>query len=160
MDAAARLSGQSATFAQGTDREREDVILTNVISFDVRVFDPKAKAQASGTMTLYPGDPGYTSGSGASGAYIDLGGGQGGRLAQAPEPNSGLVPSAVPTGVATYDTWSQSYTFGGSGLNDPATYTRAPPYSVPLEGVEVRIRCYDPTSKQVRQVSVRQTFRR
>jgi prepilin-type N-terminal cleavage/methylation domain-containing protein len=153
MDAAARLTGQSSTFAPGTDREREDVILTNVIAFDVRVFDPRAKAQASGATTLYPGDPGYTSGSGASGAYIDLGGGQGGRLGQPADPKSGLPRP-------TYDTWSQSYIFGGSGLNDPAASTRAPPYPVPLDGVEVRIRCYDPTSKQVRQVSVRQTFRR
>jgi hypothetical protein len=66
----------------------------------------------------------------------------------------------VPTGVATYDTWSQHYEVGGPGLNDPAAYTTAPPYPVPLEGVEVRIRCYDPTSKQVRQVSVRHTFQR
>jgi hypothetical protein len=88
----------------------------------------------------------------ASGAYIDLGGGQGGRLSQPPDPKSGLV--------ATYDTWSQHYVAGGTGLNDRDAYTRAPPYPVPLEGVEVRIRCYDPTSKQVRQVSVRHTFRR
>jgi type II secretory pathway pseudopilin PulG len=155
----ARLTWQSATFSQ-TDRVWEDVILTNVISFDVRVFDPQAKAQVSGTTTLYPGDPGYTSGAGASGAYIDLGGGQGGRLAQPVDSKSRLVAPAVPTGVATYDTWSQHYEVGGPGLNDPAAYTTAPPYPVPLEGVEVRIRCYDPTSKQVRQVSVRHTFQR
>jgi prepilin-type N-terminal cleavage/methylation domain-containing protein len=160
VDGNARLGDttDTGTFDK-TDRVWEDVILTNVISFDVRVFDPQAKAQVSGTTTLYPGDPGYTSGVGAAGAYIDLGGGQGGRLAQPPDGKSGLVPTAVATGVATYDTWSQSYTFVGSGLNDPAQYTRAPPYPVPLEGVEVRIRCYDPTSKQVRQVSVRHTFR-
>ncbi|MFM7137691.1 MAG: prepilin-type N-terminal cleavage/methylation domain-containing protein [Planctomycetota bacterium] len=157
MDATARLTSQSASFSQ-TPRVWEDVILTNVIAFDIRVFDPQAKAQTSGTTTLYPGDPGYTSGMGASGAYIDLGGGQGGRLAQAPDSKSGLVPPTVPTGVATYDTWSQSYIFGGLGFNDPTRYDRAPPYPVPLSGVEVRIRCYDPTSKQVRQVTVHHTF--
>jgi type II secretory pathway component PulJ len=161
LDPAARPTWQAATFSQ-TDRVWEDVILTNVVSFDVRVFDPQAKAQAAGSATLYPGDPGYlaASAAGAAGAYVDLGGGQGGRLSQPPDPKSGLVAPAVPAGVATYDTWSQHYEAGGTGLNDPAASTRAPPYPVPLEGVEVRIRCYDPTSKQVRQVSVRHTFRR
>jgi type II secretory pathway component PulJ len=163
LSTAARPMWQATTFSE-TERVWEDVILTNVVSFDVRVFDPQAKARAGTltppTPTLYPGDPGYASGAGAAGAYIDLGGGQGGRLSQPADPKSGLVAPAVPAGVATYDTWSQHYVAGGTGLNDPAAYTRAPPYPVPLEGVEVRIRCYDPTSKQVRQVSVRHTFRR
>ncbi len=156
LDIAARPTWQAATFSQ-TERAWEDVILTNVVSFDVRVFDPQATARRAGGVTLYPGDPGYAAGTPATpapaaGAYIDLGGGQGGRLGQPADPKSGLV--------ATYDTWSQHYVAGGAGLNDPAAYTRAPPYPVPLEGVEVRIRCYDPTSKQVRQVSVRHSFRR
>ena len=169
LDANARLGYvEAGTQVTGTfddtPRAWEDVILTNVVSFDVRVFDPQAKAQAGTltppTPTLYPGDPGYASGAGAAGAYIDLGGGQGGRLSQPADPKSGLVAPNVPAGVTTYDTWSQHYEVGRTGLNDPAAYTRAPPYPVPLEGVEVRIRCYDPTSKQVRQVSVRHTFRR
>ncbi len=169
LDANARLGYvEAGTQVTGTfddtPRAWEDVILTNVVSFDVRVFDPQAKARAGTltppTPTLYPGDPGYASGAGAAGAYIDLGGGQGGRLSQPADPKSGLVAPNVPAGVTTYDTWSQHYEVGGTGLNDPAAYTRAPPYPVPLEGVEVRIRCYDPTSKQVRQVSVRHTFRR
>ena len=161
LDTAARPTWQAATFSQ-TERVWEDVILTNVVSFDVRVFDPQAKARTAGGLTLYPGDPGYAAGTPATaaGAYIDLGGGQGGRLGQPADPKSGLVAPAVPAGTATYDTWSQHYVAGGSGLNAPAAYTEVPPYPVPLEGVEVRIRCYDPTSKQVRQVSVRQTFRR
>jgi type II secretory pathway pseudopilin PulG len=215
LNATARPTWQSATFSQ-TDRVWEDVLLTNVISFDVRVFDPQATAQPYTDTTVsppkettrYPGDPGYNASMKgtatvwppasppqvgdvwrlsspvppgtppgyaagslvtytgttwkicASGAFIDLGGGQGGRLAQPVDSKSRLVGPAVPTGVATYDTWSQHYEVGGPGLNDPAAYTTAPPYPVPLEGVEVRIRCYDPTSKQVRQVSVRHTFQR
>lgn len=34
----------------------------------------------------------------------------------------------------------------------------SPPYPYPLRGIEVRIRCYEPSSRQVRQVTVRQTF--
>jgi hypothetical protein len=155
VDGNARLgdAADTGTF-DNTDRVWEDVILTNVIGFDVRVYDPQARANPASGVTLYPGDPGYATGSGAEGAYIDLGGGQGGRLAQAPDPKSQLQRP-------TYDTWSQHYEFtaaGRSGLNDPSQYATAPPYPVPLRGIEVRIRCYDPSSKQVRQISVRHTF--
>jgi len=154
VDAASRLP-QQATF-EATSRSGEDLVLTNVVSFDMRVFDPEARAQVSGTITRYPGDPGYSPGTGAYGAYVDLGAGQGGRLARAMETNSKLS-GARPT----YDTWSQHYEFtaaGRSGLNVSTEYTTAPPYPVPLRGVEVRIRCYDPVGKQVRQVTVRQSF--
>jgi prepilin-type N-terminal cleavage/methylation domain-containing protein len=154
VDAQSRLQ-PAATF-EGTSRAGEDLVLTNVVSFDMRVFDPEARAQVSGTITRYPGDPGYSPGTGAYGAYVDLGAGQGGRLARAMETNSRLS-GARPT----YDTWSQHYEFtaaGRSGLNSSTEYTTSPPYPVPLKGVEVRIRCYDPVGKQVRQVTVRQSF--
>jgi hypothetical protein len=154
VDATSRLPAQ-ATF-ETTSRSGEDLVLTNVVSFDMRVFDPEARAQVSGTITRYPGDPGYSPGTGAYGAYVDLGAGQGGRLARPMEANSRLS-GARPT----YDTWSQHYEFtvaGRSGLNVSTEYATAPPYPVPLRGVEVRIRCYDPVGKQVRQVTVRQSF--
>ena len=165
VDGNARMGDAIATGTfDDTDRVWEDVILTNVISFDARVFDPQAMARAptagAGDVTFFPGDPGYTDGTGAPGAYgaygayIDLGGDQGGRLAQAPDPKAGRPRP-------TYDTWSQHYEFNNPkpGLNVPGQYQTAPPYPVPLEGLEVRIRCYDPSSKQVRQVTVRHTFR-
>jgi hypothetical protein len=154
VDATSRLPAQ-ATF-ETTSRSGEDLVLTNVVSFDMRVFDPEARAQVSGTITRYPGDPGYSPGTGAYGAYVDLGAGQGGRLARPMEANSRLS-GARPT----YDTWSQHYEFtaaGRSGLNVSTEYATAPPYPVPLRGVEVRIRCYDLVGKQVRQVTVRQSF--
>lgn len=150
-------ANDTGTF-DNTNRVWEDVILTNVIGFDVRVYDPEAQARTANGVTMYPGDPGYAAATAApaAGAYIDLGGGQGGRLAQPPAPKSGLTRP-------TYDTWSQHYEFtaaGRSGLNDPTQYQTAPPYPVPLRALEVRIRCYDPSSKQVRQVTVRHTFDR
>lgn len=155
VDAQSRLQ-PAATF-EGTSRAGEDLVLTNVISFDMRVFDVEARAQVSGAITRYPGDPGYSTGSGAFGAYVDLGAGQGGRLARPMEANSRL-PGSRPT----YDTWSEHYEAlmnpGRAGVNAIGDCVTAPPYPVPLEGVEVRIRCYDPTSKQVRQVTVRQSF--
>jgi hypothetical protein len=73
------------------------------------------------------------------------------------EAKSGLPPTRP-----TYDTWSQHYEFqmnpGRAGVNAAGDCMTSPPYPVPLKGVEVRIRCYDPTSKQVRQVTVRHTF--
>ena len=43
-------------------------------------------------------------------------------------------------------------------LSDPGEAETIPPYPFPLRGVEVRIRCYEPSSRQVRQVTVRHTF--
>lgn len=116
----------------GTDQEGEDVVLSNVIAFDVRAFDPQASD------------------------YIDLGVGGVGVLAGAPSTKSGLT-------TPTYDTWSVHYEFANpptGGFNDAAQYTRGPPYPVPLRGIEVQIRCYEPTSKQVRQITVLHSFRR
>ena len=183
----------NATF-DNTDRVWEDVILTNVIAFDVRVYDPQAKAQNVSGITLYPGDPSYDAGgaSGASGAYVDLGWGGGSAVAISGSfppsgftafqsagvqvsgtPNTGTLP------VATYDTWSLHYEFNGEnedgdakidegtdGIDDnsdslpdnPPESETSPPYPVSLRGLEVRIRCYEPTSKQIRQITVRHTF--
>jgi|688.fasta_scaffold26947_8 hypothetical protein len=156
----------SAGSLRGTVRDGEDVMLTNVISFDVRVFDPQARAQVVSTIVRYPGDPTYVAGTGPAGAYVDLGAGQAaGLLSLAPDAKSGL------TGIVAYDTWSLAYEFNGAGTNgqddngdglpdDSAELVKPPPYAVPLRGIEVRIRCYEPSSGQVRQMTVRHTFQR
>jgi len=188
-----------ATF-DSTDRVWEDVVLSNVIAFDVRVFDPLAKTQLTGTMSLIPGDPSYNAATaaGASGVYVDLGWGNvlGTRnpvaitgtfppVGQTAFQSDGVrvtnTPRSLPASslVATYDTWSLHYEFDGenedgdtaidegtNGVDDNADdlpdnvveYETSPPYPVPLRGVEVRIRCYEPRSKQVRQITVRHTF--
>jgi hypothetical protein len=157
-----------------TPREGEDVVLTNVIAFDVRVFDPRATAQAGPGTSLFPGDPGYSAGTGAYGAYIDVGSGQGGGVLSGP-----MHQKARLAGPPTYCTWSTGYELNGqdddgdgkvdqgtngaddngNGLIDEATESETmAPYPVPLRGVEVRIRCYEPVSKQVRQITIRQAF--
>jgi hypothetical protein len=159
------------------NREGNDVVLTNVIAFDVRVFDPSAP-----TIT----------GAASTGAYVDL------------NWNGGSTPATIGTtfpaagnsafqgqgmsyknnatatlGFPTYDTWSLHYEFNGvdedgdglidEGTNgqddnsngiidDSAEAETSPPYPVPLRGLEVRIRCYEPSSRQVRQITVRHTF--
>jgi len=172
-----------ATF-DGTSRDGEDVVLTNVVAFDVRVFDPQARAQTlASAMTRYPGDPGYGTGNGSFGAYVDLGShGTGGLGTSAVTPlTAAMNARSRLTAAPTYDTWSLHYEFNGAdedgqfgadqgvnGIDDnaddladnPAEFETAPPYAAPLRGIEIRIRCYEPTSKQVRQITVRHTFLR
>jgi prepilin-type N-terminal cleavage/methylation domain-containing protein len=147
---AGRLTAD-ATF-DNTDRVWEDVLLTNVISFDVRVFDPQSPADS---------------------AYVQLSG--------SPSATSTLLRAADDRSrlSSTYDTWSLHYEFNGldedndgviddgtDGLDnnnngvpdDPAEYETSPPYPVPLRGIEVRIRCYEPSSREVRQMTVRHSF--
>ena len=55
----------------------EDVILTDVLSFDVRVFDPMAPLMTAATgEVLVPSDPGYVNATGnvaGFGAFVDMG---------------------------------------------------------------------------------------
>jgi len=164
-----------ATYGQLTgNRQGEDIILTNVLAFDIRVFDPRVPLNDTGVTAVDPGDPGYGSGSSASvsGAYVDLGSGAA---------TTTLMGSATSKSKLTgiYDTWSTHYEFNGidednSGVTDQGTngiddnsngivdesaeQETAPPYPVALRGVEIRIRVYEPASRQVRQVTVRHTF--
>lgn len=177
-------------------REGEDVILSNVIAFDVRVFDAEAPLRQSSAGATTPGDFGFGSVSGpvvAQGAYVDLKWG----TASNPLPFSAAFPPAGSTafqglgvsvragggvatlGMPTYDTWSTHYEANGidedgdgepdegtngfdddddSLVDEPDEQETSPPYPVPLRGMEVRIRCYEPSSRQVRQVTVRHTF--
>jgi hypothetical protein len=46
----------------------------------------------------------------------------------------------------------------GNGQYDPAETEAPPPYRVPLQGLQVRIRVFDPDSRQIREVVVAQEF--
>ena len=196
----------------GGPRAGEDVVLTNILAFDVRVFDPAAPIQNRGADAVTPGDPGYVATAAAltQGAYVDLNwrrqsvpslfpllpGGTfppGTTAAVSSFSDLGLqvinssaatgnllAPATDPSGMtAAYDTWSTHYeadgvdqdgqlgadqgTNGfdddGDGLIDEADEAEtSPPYPVALRGIEVRIRCYEPSSRQIRQVTVRHTF--
>jgi len=171
-------------------RVGEDVVLTNVLAFDVRVFDPAAPVAISDDVAVVPGDANWGGSAVSSGAYIDLGtgttnpllAGLTGHFSGPCNGRSGLN-TASPT-LRIYDTWSTHYEsnglnengnlVGGSPLidegtngqddnsdgvpDDPAERETSPPYPVALRGMEIAIRCYDPQSRQVRQVTVRHTF--
>lgn len=151
------IAAASATVANGEiltgTREGEDVVLSNVIAFDVRIFDPEIPATAASR-------------------YVDLGAGNTTVLTRAPATKSKML-------VPTYDTWSMHYESNGldedgaqgvdqgtNGVDNNGNtiideieeLETAPPYAVPLKGLEIRIRCYDPTSRQVRQTTVRHSF--
>jgi hypothetical protein len=155
----------------GTDdantRLADDVVLNNVIGFDVKAWDYQAQQYVclgeQGTMS-------FTSAS--NGTQPDA------RATKAsPYPQALQAP--------TYDTWSQSYEnegiqfdTGGNHkqdsnagrstngfdndsdgvVNDMSEWITAPPYLVPLRGIQVKIRCFEPNSRQVREVTVEQDF--
>jgi hypothetical protein len=158
-------------------RVGEDVVLTNVIAFDVRVFDPQAPL-----------------GGGVTGDYVDLGsagtanpvvsigatfppaagtifGTNGMRVSNAAN-NRVLSRPTYDTGSGhyeangldedgdgVYDEGTNGFDDNGNGvIDDLAERETSPPYPVPLRGIEVRIRCYEPSSRQVRQVTIRHTF--
>lgn len=173
-------------FDVDSPRYGEDIVLTNVLTFDVRVFDPGAPVTWGSSTALVPQDAGpFTSGT-ACGGYVDLGHGVTTNALLATEgisPHFGGYGQGSLAGSAmsrrTYDTWSTHYESNGldeDGIYGPdqgsdgldnnndgqvdeiAEQETSAPYPYPLRGLEVRIRCYEPSSRQVRQVTVRHTF--
>lgn len=141
------------TLSDTNQMRADDVVLTNVIGFDVKAWDPGA------------------------GAYVDLGGttpvaavtfaGNG-------QPNSGLATGTT----RVYSTWPTHYEYVGTSANDSQAgravngfdddnngiiddaneLITAPPYPYPLRGIQVKIRVFEPDSQQVREVTVVQDF--
>jgi hypothetical protein len=194
--------------SRGSSRVGEDAVLTNVLAFDVRVFDPGAPVNVAGDVAIVPGDSGFAPAAqpSANGAYVDLGWNRGisnavatsglrPRFADLGDSRSGLQASGTVPRV--WDTWSTHYESNGldddgdgvvdqgsDGLDNDGdgkvdespfdadgdgTYTNdprddwgeletLPPYRFPLRGIEIRLRCYEPSSRQVRQVTIRHSF--
>jgi hypothetical protein len=171
-------------------REGEEVVLTNVLSFNVQVFDPGAEVRSNGAAAVEPGDPGYidvpaNNNNPARGAYMDLGdtsvpGVIFGAMANDAATKSGLSPSNRFV-YSTYDTWSFHYEHDGidqnndrafdpgtnglddnpqtnPGVDDVSERETSPPYPYPLRGLRVKLRVYEPSSKQVREMTVVQSF--
>ena len=220
------ITGTLQSYGDRT-RVAEDVILTNVLSFDVKVWDPGAPVlEATDGSALLPGDPGYIQrlidlNSGgvnvlSYGAYVDLnymcrlgtGGintylsnlgpllprplfhwaGDARSRLRGTEPNVN-IPLPDELLPAVYDTWSFHYERDGfdqdqdglfdegtngfdddgtGGVDDagdlnavppvPGELEAPPPYPYPLRGIQVKIRTFDPDSRQIREVTVEQEF--
>ncbi len=200
---------------QGT-RVAEDVILTNVIGFDVKAWDSDAPMLRGvndnntpsnladdtvfADVVVIPGDPGYElalahlveelSKLPASqnqdylpigyGAYVDLCYARGNITTSFAGP--GEAKSQLDNGLGwTYDTWSFHYEHdgvdtdvdtpalidegtdgfdndGGGIVDDADERETSAPYPVPLRGIQVKIRVFEPDSRQIREVTVRQDF--
>lgn len=174
MDQAVVLTG---------DRTGEDVILSNVIAFDIRVFDRFAHIQNSNGEPVSPGDPGFKSGDPSlaigQGAYVDLQhAGGSGDFTSVP-----MTKSLFGNSYPTYDTWSYFYEHdgvnqNGNSLTDEGTdgidnvgvgtvagavddveeRETSPPYPVPLRGIQIRLRALERDTRQVRQATLVQDF--
>jgi hypothetical protein len=127
---------------------------------------------------LSPGDFKYEGEPIGRGAFVDLGQGNmvgvsEGEFSRPPHPKSKLSEVAGASGI--YDTWSYHYewvtidgrprpaadgrdTKGADGedgvVDDAGERQSSPPYPVPLRGLQVQVRVYDPSTRQVRQATV------
>jgi len=173
----------------------DDVLLTNVIAFDVRVWDSLAELRENNGVVTKPGDPGWPAGTAVgTGAYVDLGYDPA-IISQFASVNNHQKPYGGTdfrlgrdAANRIYDTWSLHYENDGidqdgllgpdngtNGLDDSSPlnglidetnlvnptlseWDTQPPYAIPLRGVEITLRVYEPSSQQVREVVIVQNF--
>jgi hypothetical protein len=198
------FAGNSGGGVPASPRYGDDVLLTNVLSFDVQVYDPAAPVEVSASAALTPNDPAYSPSGSVLGAYANLGWAPGypgplfnlqAEQSYAPDlapqpllsPHLPSYPSNIDTSTdppissgtsltRTYDTWSMHYENNGiddddsGGLIDEGTngldddtdgivddadeFETRPPFAAQLRGIRVTIRVYEPSSQQIRQVTV------
>lgn len=186
----------STNYVQTGNATGADLVLSNLLAFDVKAFDPTAaihqhvgpdgSANTNDDEAVVPGDRGFaTTGQTVigKGAFVDL---NYARYAAVSSTFSGQPQTRSQLGsVATYDTWAFDYEHDGanqdgdtdtagtpiidegtngfddleggvyaSGIDDAAERETAPPYAPPLRGVQVRLRVYEPDSRQIRQATV------
>lgn len=145
-----RLADNALSGGAAGTRVADDVILTNVIGFDVKAWDPGAAAYV---------DLGYNP-SGTATRFNDCG-----------DSNSSLraddnLHARVYDTYSTshFDvTWSNGIDDDSNGVVDDATASelgtnKSPPYPYPLRAVQIKIRVFEPDSKQIREVTVVQDF--
>ena len=158
----------------------EDIILSDVIGFDIKLFDPTVPlvANSSNLDTVVPGDPGFDPSAKVLGfgGFVDLG-----FLRYQPGVKSlfaGLPHTKSQLKQLVYDTWSLDYEYDGFnqdggvldqgtngldnnaslGVDDLGERETSPPYPHPLRGIQIIIRTLDPDSRQVRQITVTSDF--
>ena len=152
-------------------RQGEDIILTNVLAFDVKAYDPNVPVLLNNNVATLPSDPGYSGSIAGYGGYVDL------NYANDADISYFSGPGDTKSGLtAVYDTWSTHYEAAGTAtgidgldnnvvgedgygvVDDISEMQAPPPYPYPLRGIQIKIRVYEPDSKQVREVTVVQDF--
>jgi len=98
-------------------RAGEDVILTNVLSFDIKVWDPNTKD------------------------FVDLG-----------TKGTAWENSSQPDLPRTWDAWTWEY------VKEHGNTTGLPPFTEPLKAIQITIRCFDPASQIIKQITVVHQF--
>jgi hypothetical protein len=170
----------NTVLALAGSRSGEDVVATNVLSFDVQLLDPQAvERQRDDTLRLQPMDRDYFDSSPAltnlattAPVYGNLGfnalaGGTGAPTA-APGIFGGfgrLGHRLAGTGTTsrTYDSWTSFYRSNnliddGTGPADDAT--EGAPYAEQLPGIQVVVRLYDPDTKTIKQATITQSLKK
>ncbi|MCY2986932.1 MAG: prepilin-type N-terminal cleavage/methylation domain-containing protein [Planctomycetota bacterium] len=201
-------------YVQSSTTVGTDVILSQVLAFDVKAFDPTAELRTNSGEGVIPGDPGWLLGTSlnpkALGAFVDLnywqswtGTTSDSTFSGPPQVRSQLsqltlkgIPDTFSAIVATYDTWAFDYERDGidqdgyittsdplrdssqdgyfdannanlidegtdgldndgkNGVDDIGERETSPPYPFPLRGIQVKIRVYEPDTRQIRQMTV------
>jgi hypothetical protein len=165
----------------------EDILLTNVAGFDLRVFSPDAPMKApAGNQFLGPNDPNWTTNTTANtneGAFVDLGWDPSGADTSWFAAANSDPPAAPPQRFSvgnTWCSWSPHYVYGttaadgldnnGNGLVDEEeelttaiVRTGDPPgahapYPWPIRAVELTMRGIEKSTRNVRQVTIVSSF--
>ncbi len=184
------FDGVSTSNFQFKQRTNEDVLLTNVIGFDIKVWDQESKGfidlgefKNTNNFKLNAVDTAKarvcSKSLGSQGFY--------GALNKAiPANESGCYANAL-YGLlpCVYDTWTDAYENDATGIvrdtNNASIWGIAvappagldgaadimehvdqwrcpPPYNVPLTGLQIKIRVFDPNSNNIREVTIRKNF--
>ena len=156
--------------------EGNDIVLTDVASFDVQVYSPDVSLILDAEIPVAPTDPGFSEVPAtqiSAGDFVDLLSGDFLRS------NTRFAFPQWPTAEPFYDTWTPAYENDGfdqdnDGLIDEGTNgldnggplapdddsereTR-PPYPYPIRGVKVSLRLIEKTTNQVYQSSVTHSY--
>ena len=158
--------------------EGNDIVLTDVASFDLQVYSPDVTLSLDTDTPVAPADPGFPAAATqiSAGDFVDL-------VWNAPVDFRGsrfnfaqqAWRNGFPAAEAFYDTWTPVYESDGfdqdndslidegtNGLdnggplapNDDSERETRPPYPYPVRGVKVSIRLIEKTTNQVYQSSV------
>ncbi len=127
-------TGSYMTQFHGGSRRGEDILLTNVISFDVKILD-NSYSEYNGPLPLPSPPPADLNRDGIiqigpAPAFADLGhAGPTGVFAKTAQ-NSGIAAYGpnppAPTTNNVFDTWHPQFDFNGDGTYDPPPYTGLP----------------------------------
>ena len=168
-------------------RKGKDVVLSDVVGFDLQVWDPEAVVRVTDDGTaVTPSDPGYVSTTATNatlGAYVDLGFAAKLGLTDSPGQfayiGNPVTQRPIYPDRATYCTWSSRYEYDGfdqdgdgiadestnnlddnnvGGADDPSELETLPPYPHHLRGIKVSMRIMDSGTRQVRQSDVIHDF--